>query len=199
MDLGRRSMQLAVALAVAMVATISAHAMAQTDGDSQDGVAVHEISVGAGLAVLRQSDLANDKLGTGVGSGASVAVLVTRRVAIQITLWLPAYTVWSRSEFGSAEIRDRLVSVTAVRRRTQGHVRPYVLAGAAVGREDERSRAVTAAAARVHREKIGWIELGVGGEVVLSARLAVAPEIRVDTQVIANIVRPGVALIYRLH
>jgi hypothetical protein len=184
--------------AVMLLAIPSTRVTAQTV-ESGQSIAANQAYLGGRVGGLQQSDLWSSKNGAGLGFGASLGMSVNPRWAVQIDIWIPRYATWSASESGSGEIRDRLVAISAVRRRTTGHVRPYLLVGAAVGKEDERSRTASYPDIRVHTSKVAWVELGGGALFPLSSRVVLAPELRVDTVLFANILRPSVALIYQLR
>ncbi len=133
--------------------------------------------------------------GTSVGGGGSAAIFVSPRWAVEFEVWIPAYVEGLvptlRPEPG--RFRDLLVGVSALRLFGRDGVRPYVLFGLAVSRTEYRARFEQWANAGTYGQA------GTGILVPLSGRLAIAPEVRLNVGVFSGIVRPGVAVVYRLR
>jgi len=92
-----------------------------------------------------------------------------------------------------------LVGVSAVRRFGDGGVHPYVLVGVAKLWNQQRARRADGSVVQWTRNESAYPQGDVGLEIPLSTRLAVAPEIRLDFLFLGGILRPNVALIYRIH
>jgi hypothetical protein len=188
-----------IARALVVLAATTVPAAGQTGEGLEHFATARDVYAGARAGGLRQFDAGTGNTGTSVGAGGSVSVFVNTRWGVEAGMWAPAYATLSVWSSGTTEVRDRLLSISAVRRRGRGRIRPYALVGIAVGREDRRSHSVTRPDPRVHSQSIVWIEAGVWAYFPLRARLAVAPELRIDTLLFANIARPSISVVYRLH
>ena len=120
--------------------------------------------------------------GTSLGGGASLALFVGSRWAIEFEAWIPG-------EISDPSIRNRvpLYSVSAVRFFNDAGRGPYMVFG------------LTAAAVEFgsSSDVAGGLQLGGGSVIRLGTRTSVAPELRVN--VIdggAIIIRPNIALLY---
>ena len=149
--------------------------------------------------------------GRSVGAGGSFDFFFTDRWALDVEAWIPASittrvsppgnlskciqrdggTICGASEPG--ELRDLLFGVSALRRFGGNGIHPYVLVGFVVSRIENRTSTEHWTASD------GAPQTGVGLVIPLSNRLAVAPEIRTIIFPFWVVLRPSVALVYRLR
>lgn len=146
--------------------------------------------------------------GVSAGTGGSLGFFFTRRWAIEMEAWIPAYITDEAcgppvpappfrnmpGACGPGQFRDLQFAVSAIRHFGGDGIHPYVLVGASKLWTQSR----TPLGDWTNTEDV-YPQGGVGLAVPLSGRLAFVPEVRFDYLVLGLILRPNVALIYRLH
>ena len=95
---------------------------------------------------------------------------------------------------GPGQFRDLQLTVSAVRHFGGNGIHPYVLVGAAKLWTQSR----TPLGDWTNNESV-YPQGGVGLVIPLSSRLALVPEVRLDYLFLGGILRPNVAVVYRLH
>jgi hypothetical protein len=194
----RRLLQLAraVALVPALLSSGALSAFAQ----SRDSRAVYV--AGRFGADFEGTDPGS---GTSMGIGGSFAFSFTDRWSLDIEAWIPRYITDvacppdAFAPCGPGQFRDVLVGVSALRRFGGRNVRPYVLVGVAKLWNQQIARRSDGSVVQWTRNESAYPQGGVGLEIPLSTRLAVTPEVRLDFLFLGGILRPSVALIYRIH
>ncbi len=142
--------------------------------------------------------------GTSVGAGGSFGFFFTRRWAIDIEAWIPAYITDQAcpppdllppsGRCGPGQFRDLQFTVSAVRHFGGHGIHPYVLVGAA----KLWTQNSTPQGDWTNNESV-YPQGGMGLVVPLLSRLALVPEVRLDYLVLGAILRPNLTVVYRLH
>lgn len=148
--------------------------------------------------------------GTSVGAGGSFGFFFTERWAVEMEVWIPTYITGmvcgppvpvkvppsgnAMPRCGAGQFRDLQFGVSAVRHFGGHGIHPYVLVGAAKLWTQSR----TSLARWTNNESV-YPQGGVGFVIPLSTRLALVPEVRFDYLVLGAILRPNVAVVYRVH
>jgi hypothetical protein len=156
--------------------------------------------------------IGGDFEGTDPGSGTSIAVggsfgfSFTERWSVDIEAWVPKYIADvacppgdALAHCGPGKFRDVLVGVSAVRRFGGQGVRPYVLLGLAKLWNQQIATRADGSVVQWTRNESAYPQGGVGLEIPVSTRLALAPEVRLAFLFLGGILRPNVTLMYRIH
>lgn len=125
--------------------------------------------------------------GMSLGAGGSLGWFFTPSWAIEFEVWVPGYV---EAEYGS--YRSLLFGVSARRHFGNRRVRPYVLIGGAISRDDNRTPAGHGSGGNLAALAGGGLHIAVG------RRLAVEPELRVNYMPMMGILRPTLALVWHL-
>ena len=143
--------------------------------------------------------------GKSMGIGGSFGFTFTERWSLDIEAWVPGYITDvacppdAFARCGPGKFRHVLVGVSAVRRFGGQGVRPYLLVGAATLWNQQIATGADGSVVQWTRNESTYPQGGVGLEIPLSTRLAVAPEVRLDFLFLGGIVRPNVTVMYRIH
>lgn len=143
--------------------------------------------------------------GTSMGVGGSFGFSLTERWSLDIEAWVPGYITDvacppdAFTPCGPGQFRDLLVAVSALRRFGGHGVRPYVLVGVAKLWNEQKATHADGSVIQWTRNEGVYPQGGIGLEIPLSTRLSLAPEVRLDFLFLGGILRPDVALIYRIH
>jgi hypothetical protein len=146
--------------------------------------------------------------GTSVGAGGSFGVFFTEHWAVDIEGWVPAYItdqacgppvppppfLNTPGACGPGQFRDLQLAVSAVRHFGGRGVHPYVLVGATKLWTQSR----TPLGDWTNSQSV-YPQGGAGLVIPLSSRLSFVPEVRMDVLFLGGILRPSVAVVYRLH
>ena len=145
--------------------------------------------------------------GTSVGAGVSLGFFFTEHWALEMEAWIPAYITDqacgprvpappfnTQGPCGPGQFRDLQFAVSAVRHFGGNGVHPYVLVGASKLWTQGR----TPLGDWTNSESV-YPQGGVGLVIPLSSRLALVPEVRLDFLFLGGILRPNVAVVYRLR
>jgi hypothetical protein len=142
--------------------------------------------------------------GTSMGVGGSFGFSFTERWNLDIEAWVPGYITDvacppdAFSRCGPGKFRDLLVGVSAVRRFGGQGVHLYLLFGMAKLWNQQIATRADGSVVQWTRNESAYPQGGVGLEIPLSTRLALAPEVRLDFLFLGGILRPNVTLIYRI-
>jgi hypothetical protein len=146
--------------------------------------------------------------GVSVGAGGSFGVFFTERWAAEMEAWIPGYIrdqacgppvpappfLNSPGACGPGQFRDLQFAVNAVRHFGGRGRHPYVLVGAAKLWTQSR----TPLGDWTNNESV-YPQGGVGLVISLSNRLTLVPDVRFTYLVLGGILRPSIAIVYRLH
>jgi len=145
--------------------------------------------------------------GASVGAGGSLGFFFTERWAVEMEAWIPAYITDQAcgppipaalfrntpGPCGPGQFRDLQFSVSAARHFGGNGIHPYVL----IGGSNLWTQSRTPEGDWTNNERV-YPQGGVGLVIPLSSRLALVPEVRFDYLVLGGILRPNVAVVYRL-
>jgi hypothetical protein len=146
--------------------------------------------------------------GRSVGAGGSVGFFFTERWAVEVEAWIPSSMTGlvcgppapvpavgnSPPPCGTGQFQNVVVGVSARRRFGGDGVHPYVLVGVSTVRMKYRT-----SVAHWTNWEGGYPQGGVGITLPLASRVALTSEVRVDYLVLGGILRPIVAVEYRLR
>jgi hypothetical protein len=153
-------------------------------------------------------DLESTDPGSGIsmGVGGSFGFSFTDRWSLDIEVWVPGYITDvacppadALARCGPGQFRDLLVGVSALRRFGDQGMRPYVLVGVAKLWNQQIARRADGSVVQWTRNESAYPQGGIGLEIPLSTRLALAPEVRLAYLFLGGILRPNVTLVYRIH
>jgi len=125
--------------------------------------------------------------GSSFGAGGSFGLFFAPSWALELEAWVPAYV---EAEYGS--YRSLLFGVSARRHFGSHRVRPYLLVGGAVSKDDNITPAGHSGGGNLSAQ------VGGGFHVALGGRLAVEPEVRLNYMPMMAILRPTVAIVWSL-
>lgn len=146
--------------------------------------------------------------GTSLGAGGSLGVFFTEHWAVEMEAWIPAYIkdqacgppvptppfLNTPGPCGPGQFRDLQFAMSAVRHFGGSGIHSYVLVGAS----KLWTQSKTPQGDWTNNESV-YPQAGVGLVIPLSSRLALVPEVRFDYLVLGGILRPNLAVVYRLH
>jgi hypothetical protein len=146
--------------------------------------------------------------GTSVGAGGSLGVFFTEHWAVEMEAWIPAYItdqacgppvpappfLNTPGPCGPGQFRDLQFAVSAVRHFGRRGIHSYVLVGAS----KLWTQSKTPQGDWTNNESV-YPQAGVGLVIPLSSQLALVPEVRFDYLALGGILRPNLAVVYRLR